>query len=119
MRGTPTAVEDLEKIGLLSVFEQVAALKDRYGLHAYLTALENSNLRGKLETEIRESRELTPEEKSTLAFVLAALVLGLAAKQYRANHSIPIPKTAVVETAKAAGMPAEKRAEAKRRRAVR
>ena len=70
MRGTPTAVEDLEKIGLLSVFEQVAALKDRYGLHAYLTALENSNLRGKLETEIRESRELTPEEKSCLQEVL-------------------------------------------------
>ena len=45
-------------------------LKDRYGLHAYLTALENSNLRGKLETEIRESRELTPEEKSCLQEVL-------------------------------------------------
>src|SRR5207302_4311766 len=70
MRGTPTEVEDLEKIGLLSVFEQVAALKDRYGLHAYLTALENSNLRGKLETEIRESRELTPEQKGCLQDVL-------------------------------------------------
>jgi hypothetical protein len=70
MRGTPTAVEDLEKIGLLSVFEQVAALKDRYGLHAYLTALENANLRGKLETEIRENRELTAEKRSCLQEVL-------------------------------------------------
>jgi HEAT repeat protein len=70
MRGTPTAVEDLEKIGLLSVFEQVAALNDRYGLHAYLTALENANLRGKLETEIRESRELTATKKSSLQEVL-------------------------------------------------
>lgn len=70
MRGSPTAVEDLEKIGLLSVFEQVAALKDRYGLHAYLTALENANLRGKLETEIRESRELAAEKKKCLQEVL-------------------------------------------------
>jgi len=70
MRGTATAVEDLEKIGLLSVFEQVVALKDRYGLHAFLTALENSNLRGKLEAEIQASRELTPETKTCLQEVL-------------------------------------------------
>jgi hypothetical protein len=70
MRGTATAVEDLEKIGLLSVFEQVVALKDRYGLHAFLTALENSNLRGKLEAEIQGSRELTLETKTSLQEVL-------------------------------------------------
>ena len=67
----------------------------------------------------REFFVLTPEEKSTLAFVLAALVLGLGAKQYRETHSSPLAKTAIVETAKTAGMPAEKRAEAKRRKAVR
>lgn len=70
MRASATAVEDLEKIGLLSVFEQVAELKDRYGLHAYLTALENANLRVKLETEIRESRELTPDKRRCLQEVL-------------------------------------------------
>jgi HEAT repeat protein len=69
-RGKPVAVDDLEKIGLLSVFEQVATLKDRYGLHAYLTALENANLRGKLEQEILESRELTPESQKRLQEVL-------------------------------------------------
>ena len=70
MRASDTAVEDLEKIGLLSVFEQVAELKDRYGLHAFLTALENANLRVKLETEIQESRELTPEKRRSLQEVL-------------------------------------------------
>jgi len=55
---------------LLSVFEQVAALKDRYGLHAYLTALENANLRGKLEEEIQEGRGLSPEKKRCLQEVL-------------------------------------------------
>ena len=59
---------------------------------------------------------LTPEEKSTLCFVLAALLLGLGAKHYRDVHSSPIAKTAIVETAKNAGLPAEKRAEAKRRK---
>ena len=67
----------------------------------------------------REIFILTPEEKSTLVFVLAALVLGLSAKHYRKTHSTPIAQTAIVETAKTAGIPAEKRAEAKRRKAAR
>jgi hypothetical protein len=70
MRGEATAVEGLERIGLLSVFEQVVVLKDRYGLHAYLTALENANLRGKLEDEIRASRQLSPEKRDSLQGVL-------------------------------------------------
>jgi HEAT repeat protein len=68
--GKSASVDDLEKIGLLSIFEQVAALKDRYGLHAYLTALENANLRRKLEDEIQEGRNLTPEKKRSLQEVL-------------------------------------------------
>ena len=32
---------------------------------------------------------LTPEEKKTLAFVLCALVLGLAVKHYRDAHPAP------------------------------
>jgi HEAT repeat protein len=70
MSGKLRAVDDLEKIGLLSVFEQVIALKDRYGLHAYLTALENANLRKKLEEEIQESAELTVERSKSLQEVL-------------------------------------------------
>ncbi len=64
--GAPQTVDALEKVGLISVFEQVAALKDRYGLHAYMTALENANLRGKLEEEIRQNRNMTTEKKNVL-----------------------------------------------------
>lgn len=60
---------------------------------------------------------LTPEEKRTLFFVVAAVVLGLGAKNYRQKHSVSPAGTAIVEAAKNAGLPAEKRAEAKRRRA--
>ena len=59
---------------------------------------------------------LTPEEKRTVCFVLVAFLLGLGAKRYRDLHAVPLPKTAIVETAKSAGLPAEKRAEAKRRK---
>jgi hypothetical protein len=59
---------------------------------------------------------LTPEEKRTIGFILAALLLGIGAKHYRGSHSVPPAKTAIVETARTAGLPAEKRAEAKRRK---
>jgi hypothetical protein len=72
-----------------------------------------------LRRDRRDIFVLTSEEKSTLCFVLAALVLGLTVKHYRETHSIPPAKTGVVETAKNAGLPAEKRAEAKRRKAAR
>jgi len=62
---------------------------------------------------------LTPEEKRTLSFVLVAFVLGLGAKQYRRQHSVPPARTAIVDVAKNVGLPAEKRAEAKRRKAAR
>jgi HEAT repeat protein len=68
--GEPKAVDQIEKVGLLSVFEQVAGLKDRYGLHAYITALENANLRSKLEEEIRENANLSTEKRSGLLEVL-------------------------------------------------
>lgn len=62
---------------------------------------------------------LTPEEKSTVCFVLAMFVLGVTAKNYRKTHSIPPAKIGIAQTAKNAGLPAEKRAEAKRRKATR
>ena len=61
---------------------------------------------------------LTPEEKRTVTFVIVAVLLGLGAKQYRQKHSEPPARTAVVETARSAGLPAQKRAEAKRRKAA-
>lgn len=65
----------------------------------------------------REIFVLTPEEMRTFCFVLIAVVLGVSAKSYREKHSVPPAKTAIVETATNAGLPAEKRAEAKRRKA--
>jgi hypothetical protein len=62
---------------------------------------------------------LTAEEKRTIGFVLIAFVLGLGTKHYRQRHSIPQAQTAIVEAANHAGLPAKKRAEAKRRRAPR
>jgi hypothetical protein len=66
----------------------------------------------------REIIVLTPEEKRTLCFILIAVVLGVSAKRYREKHSVPPANTAIVETANSAGLPAEKRAEAKRRKAA-
>jgi hypothetical protein len=52
------------------VFRRVVETRDRYGLHAYLTALENANLRKELETDLRASTKLTPGEKNYLQEVL-------------------------------------------------
>jgi HEAT repeat protein len=55
---------------MVPVFQQVIQLRDRYGLHAYLTALENADLRGKLEMQLGNSTSIEDEEKSTLQKVL-------------------------------------------------
>lgn len=43
------------KSQLVEIFEKVVALRDQYGLHAYLTALENAGLQASLDAEIRSS----------------------------------------------------------------
>lgn len=55
---------------LLIVFQQVIETRDRYGLHAYLAALENAGLQAELQAEIRESRSLPPEWKERFVEVL-------------------------------------------------
>src|SRR5579859_1566142 len=40
---------------MVPVFQQVIQLADRYGLHAYLTAIENAGLREKLELQLQNS----------------------------------------------------------------
>ena len=40
---------------MVSIFQQVIHLRDRYGLHAYLTAIENAALREKLELQLQNS----------------------------------------------------------------
>lgn len=58
------------KSDMAPLFAQVVQTRDRYGVHAYLTALENADLRGKLEREIQGSTGITDEEKDRLQSVL-------------------------------------------------
>jgi HEAT repeat protein len=60
---------------MVTTFQQVVALQDRYGLHAYLTALENAGLRAKLESETRASEEISLQSKMSLLEVLHAWTL--------------------------------------------
>jgi len=41
--------------------------------------------------ELKQRLVLTSEEKRVIAFILAAFVLGLAAKHYRATHPQAVP----------------------------
>jgi hypothetical protein len=52
------------------IFEQVVAMRDRYGLHAYLTALENAGLQAKMEAEITAMRLASEQVKAVLLEVL-------------------------------------------------
>lgn len=58
------------KSDMAPIFAQVVQTRDRYGVHAYLTALENADLRGKLEKEMQASTGITDEEKDRLQRVL-------------------------------------------------
>jgi len=55
---------------MVPIFQQVVAAGDRYGLHAYVTAVENANVLAKLEEELQGSASLTGEEKDRLQNVL-------------------------------------------------
>ena len=72
-----------------SIFDQVVALQDRYGLHAYLAALDNADLRGKLEVELEESSELSDGQKSHLVDVLHA---GALLRPVTADLTRPLTK---------------------------
>ena len=60
------------KTKMAPTFEQLVETRDRYGLHAYLTALENADLRGKLEQELQISTEIGDEARDRLQKVLQA-----------------------------------------------
>ena len=55
---------------MVQVFEQAVATRDRYGLHAFLTAVENAGLRQKIEAEVGSCAHVTEEEKNQLLEVL-------------------------------------------------
>jgi len=54
---------------MVPVFQQVIQLRDRYGLHAYLTAIENADLRGRLESQLHSS-QINEQEMRRLQAVL-------------------------------------------------
>jgi len=62
------------KTEMAPIFEKVVAAEDRYGLHAYLTALENAGMRTKLEAELKSVAEVgvSPDSKKILLEVLGA-----------------------------------------------
>src|SRR5437764_914262 len=55
---------------LCPIFRKVVQLRDRYGLHAYLTAIENGDLRGKLEAQLQNNTKIMGEQKGVLLKVL-------------------------------------------------
>jgi HEAT repeat protein len=57
---------------MLQIFEQVVAAQDHYDMYAYLAALENADLRGKLEVELQASTRINEEEKKRLWNILQA-----------------------------------------------
>jgi HEAT repeat protein len=63
------ALVDL-KTEKVAIFEQVVSARDRYGLHAYLTALDNAGLQGELELELKETREVSIQVQQLLLDVL-------------------------------------------------
>jgi HEAT repeat protein len=58
------------KIEMVPIFQQVVASGDRYGLHPYLTAVENANALATLEDELQTCASLSSEEKGRLQSVL-------------------------------------------------
>src|SRR5260370_27964912 len=80
------------KTEMVPIFERVVATRDRYGLHAYLTSLENADLRGKLELELQVSTRtrIDKEERKRLQNVLQA---GTLPEEEPATAE-SVPKTA-------------------------
>jgi HEAT repeat protein len=62
------------KSEMVSIFGQVVKTRDRYGLHAFLAALENADLRNTLDAEIRQAENVESEQERTE--LLAVLSTG-------------------------------------------
>jgi HEAT repeat protein len=68
------AAEGLVALGgdQATIFARVVATHDRYGLHAYLAALDNASLRRELDQSVFSSQSLSAEERTMLLAVLNA-----------------------------------------------
>lgn len=58
------------KTEMVPIFEKVVATQDRYGFYGYLTALENADLQGKLEAELKSTTRISAPEQAALLEVL-------------------------------------------------
>ena len=77
------------KSELASIFAQVVKTGDRYGLHAFLAALENADLRKRLDADLRQAAFSDGE----LDLLLAVLSTGKLAETRVATPSQPIETT--------------------------
>jgi HEAT repeat protein len=68
---------------LVPVFEMVIALEDQYGLHAYLTALENANLQASLIAGIKDN---TLGSRETIGILLEVLRTGKVSTKSSASQ---------------------------------
>lgn len=71
---------------LVPIFQQVIQLRDRYGLHAYLTALENAHLGEKFEILLRNSSSMPDAEREVLQKALQAGALPPRNRVTRESH---------------------------------
>lgn len=60
---------------LTTIFRQVVEMHDRYGLHAFITALENANMHTKLAEQLLASEVIGDEEKIHLQEILRTTLL--------------------------------------------
>jgi HEAT repeat protein len=74
------------KSQLVQIFEMVVTLRDQYGLHAYLTALENAGLQASLDAEIKFTTRDGREINNILLEVLRTAKLPV--QEIRENVSI-------------------------------
>jgi HEAT repeat protein len=57
-------------VEIVSIFRRVLELRDLYGTHAYLTALENASMGGTMEAKLKEDQEIGEQEREQLLEVL-------------------------------------------------
>jgi len=74
------------KSELVPIFTQVVKAQDRYGLHAFLAALENADLRNRLDAELR----LAASRDGELDLLLTVLSTGKLLETQVATTSPPI-----------------------------
>jgi HEAT repeat protein len=81
------------KTEMAPIFEKVVESADRYGLHAYMTALENAGLQMKLEAELKAIEKVGADLNTTKA-LLEVLRTGTLPPQPPAPGPMPSAKAA-------------------------